>query len=120
MTANRESSSKAQDPIEAILEALPARVFYLTASGKDLWCRRPYTFVFSTAAAAERFARQMGSELDLVPIGVAATELVSEQGLQALRDQSVTRIFVDPTIDAESGDVHGAILRIERPNLPQT
>jgi len=108
------------DPIEAILAALPARVFYLTASGKDLWCRRPYTFVFSTAPAAERFARQMGSELDLVPIGVASTELVSEAGLKALRDQSVTRIFVDPTIDEQSGDVHGPILRLELPNVPRS
>ena len=102
-----------QDPIAAILAALPAKVFYLTASGKDLWCRRPYTFVFSTGPAAERFARQMGSELDLVPIAVAATELVSKEGLEALRRQAVTRIFVDPTIDEQSGDVHGAILRLE-------
>lgn len=103
------------DPIQAILAALPARVFYLTASGKDLWCRRPYTFVFSTGAAAERFARQLGTDLDLVPIAVATTELVSTDGLAALRRQAVTRVFVDPQIDEATGDVHGAILRLETP-----
>jgi hypothetical protein len=103
------------DPLARILQALPARVFYLTASGKDLWCRRPYTFVFSTAAAAERFAREVGTELDLVAIGVSATELVSESGLQALRAQAVTRVFVDPSVDAATGDVHGTILRLELP-----
>ena len=113
-----ENSEHKPDPIETILAALPARVFYLTASGKDLWCRRPYTFVFSSAPAAERFARQMGSELDLVPIGVSAIELVSTEGLKALREQMVTRIFVDPTLDEASGDVHGPILLIEQPNLP--
>ncbi len=100
------------DAIAALLHTLPARVFYLTASGKDLWCRRPYTFVFSTGAAAERFAHQLGSELDLVAIAVATTELLSKEGLAALRDQAVTRIFVDPQIDAASGDVHGAIVRL--------
>lgn len=103
------------DPLADVLAALPARVYYLTASGKDLWCRRPYTFVFSSSSAAERFARQMGSELDLVPIAVAATELVSRDGVDALRRQAVTRIFVDPQIDAASGDVHGQILRLEAP-----
>ena len=103
------------DPLALILAALPARVFYLTASGRDLWCRRPYTFVFSSAHAAERFAGQLGTELDLVPIAVAATELVSTEGLESLRTQQVTRIFVDPEIDAASGDVHGQVLRIETP-----
>jgi hypothetical protein len=103
------------DPIATILATLPARVFYLTASGKDLWCRRPYTFVFSTSSAAERFVTQLGTELPLVPIAVATTELVSRDGLDALRRQAVTRIFVDPQVDAASGDVHGTILRLETP-----
>ena len=103
------------DPIAAILAALPARVFYLTASGKDLWCRRPYTFVFSTSGAAERFATQMGTELELVPIAISTTDLVSTDGLEGLRKQAVTRIFVDPQVDAATGDVHGAILRLETP-----
>ena len=113
------TDSPTHDPLVDVLAALPARVYYLTASGKDLWCRRPYTFVFSTSAAAERFARQMGSEIDLVPIAVAATELISQDGVDALRRQSVTRVFVDPQIDPTSGDVHGTILRLEAgPDTP--
>jgi hypothetical protein len=103
------------DPIATILATLPARVFYLTASGKDLWCRRPYTFVFSSSRAAERFATQVGTELELVPIAIATTELVSRDGLEGLRKQAVTRIFVDPQVDQASGDVHGTILRLETP-----
>jgi hypothetical protein len=110
-----DPGATARDAISAILAALPARVFYLTASGRDLWCRRPYTFVFSTSAAAERFARQLGTELELVPIAVATQELVSAESLAALRRQAVTRVFVDPEIDAASGDVHGQILRLETP-----
>lgn len=101
-----------EDPVAQILAVLPARVFYLTASGKDLWCRRPYTFVFSTARAAERFAAQLGTELDLVPIAVSATELLSTEGLRGLRDQQISRVFVDPSIDEATGDVHGKILRL--------
>ena len=103
------------DPIAEILSALPPRVFYLTASGKDLWCRRPYTFVFSSSRAAERFATQLGTELELVPIAVATTDLVSADGVSALQRQQVTRIFFDPQIDPSSGDVHGTILRLEMP-----
>lgn len=94
---------------------LPAKVFYLTASGKDLWCRRPYTFVFSTSRDAEKFARKMGTELDLVPIAVSATELLSTEGLRGLREQQISRIFLDPSIDDQTGDVHGQILRLEVP-----
>ena len=106
------------DPVAKILAALPAKVFYLTASGKDLWCRRPYTFVFSTARAAERFATQLGTELDLVPIAVESAELISTEGLRGLRNQQVSRVFVDPAIDEATGDVHGQILRIESEALP--
>jgi hypothetical protein len=110
-----EDEPESERALAAILTALPARVFYLTASGKDLWCRRPYTFVFSTGQAAERFAAAMGSELDLVPIAVATTELISTEGVAALRRQAVSRVFVDPQIDPVSGDVHGQILRLETP-----
>ncbi len=103
------------DPVARILAVLPAKVFYLTASGKDLWCRRPYTFVFSTARAAELFAIQLGTELDLVPIAVAATELISTEALRGLREQHISRVFVDPSIDEVTGDVHGQILRLEVP-----
>jgi hypothetical protein len=98
---------------ESILAALPARVYYLTTTGKDVWCRRPYTFVFSTRGAAERFATQLGTELPLLPIAIATTDLLSAGGLDTLRGQAVTRVFVDPQVDAASGDVHGTILRLE-------
>ena len=104
------------DPVAKILSILPAKVFYLTASGKDLWCRRPYTFVFSTSRDAEVFARKMGTELDLVPIAVSSTELLSTEGLRGLRDQQISRIFLDPSIDDTTGDVHGQILRLEVPS----
>jgi hypothetical protein len=38
---------------------------------------------------------------------------VSEDGLAAMRQLRVTRIFVDPEIDPQTGDVFGKILRIE-------
>ena len=114
-----DRSADVDGPLAEILAALPAKVFYLTASGRDLWCRRPYTFVFSTSRAAEQFATAMGTELELVPIAVAATELLSTDGVESLRRQQVTRIFVDPKMDAASGDVHGQVLRIESPpNAP--
>jgi hypothetical protein len=99
--------------VGSIIAALPARVYYLTTSGQDVWCRRPYTFFFSTSGAAERFATQVGTELPLVPIAVATTDLVSAEGLEALRRQAVTRVFLDPQLDESSGDVHGTILRLE-------
>jgi len=37
-----------------------------------------------------------GTELDLQPIGVASKELVSEEGIAAMNQLAVTRIFVDP------------------------
>jgi len=92
--------------------ALPERVWYLTSSGQDMWCRRPYTFFFSSSEAATRFAAAMGTDLPLEPIGVASRELVSEQTVAALRRLEVTRVFVDPEIDPETGDVFGKILRI--------
>ena len=108
-------TASSEDPVAKILSMLPARVFYLTASGKDLWCRRPYTFVFSTARGAELFAARLGTELDLVPIAVSSTELLSSEGLRGLREQQISRVFVDPSIDEQTGDVHGQILRLEVP-----
>ena len=94
---------------------LPDRVWYLTESGRDMWCRRPYGFFFTSAEAASRFAAQMGSSFRLEPIGVAAKELVSAEGVAALRRLELSRLFVDPEIDPASGDVYGKILRIEEP-----
>jgi hypothetical protein len=95
-----------------LIAALPDRLYYLTSTGRDMWCRRPYGFFFTSAEAASRFAAEM-SELELSPIGVAARELVSEDGLAALRKLEVGRVFIDPRRDPESGDVFGTILRIE-------
>lgn len=81
-----------------------------------MWCRRPYSFFFSTSDAASRFARDMDTGLELSPIGIDAKELLSEPGLQALRLQQVTRIFFDPSIDPDSGDVFGTILRLAEMN----
>src|SRR5688572_2717442 len=52
----------------------------------------------------------MGTELELEPIGVASKELISEEGVAAMRHNEVTRIFVDPRIDPQTGDVFGPIL----------
>jgi len=54
----------------------------------------------------------IGTELDLAPIAIASKELVSAEGIAAMRDLDVTRIFVDPRIDPDTGDVFGTILRI--------
>ncbi|HEX2574184.1 MAG TPA: hypothetical protein VH877_31850 [Polyangia bacterium] len=91
---------------------LPDRVWYLTTSGQDMWCRRPYTFFFTTNEAASRFAAEMGSGFALAPIGIAAKELVSREGIEALRRLEVTRIFIDPSIDPKTGEVFGTILRL--------
>ena len=102
-------------PAEAhadLISFLPDRVWYLSQTGADMWCRRPYSFFFSTSAAAIRFASEMAAELDLSPLGVDTKELLSEPGLQTMRLQQVTRIFFDPSIDPQSGDVFGTILRL--------
>ena len=77
-----------------------------------MWCRRPYSFFFSTSAAAAQFAEEMDVDLELSPVGVDTSELLSEPGLQSLRMQQVTRVFFDPSIDPASGDVFGTILRL--------
>ena len=52
-------------------------------------------------------------EVQTEAIGLSAKELVSEDGLAAMRGLRVTRIFLDPEIDAATGEVFGRILRIE-------
>ncbi len=94
------------------LAALPGVVWYLTSNGRDMWCRAPYGFFFSSAQAASEFARAQ-SQLELVPIGVQSHQVLSSQATRALREMQVTRIFIDPQVDATSGDVFGTILRIE-------
>jgi hypothetical protein len=98
--------------LEALVELLPPRVWYLTSNGSDLWCRRPYSFLFSTGEAAESFALAMGTDDRLFAIGIDASALVSGDVLGGLRDNAVTRLFLDPALDPDSGDVHGKILRL--------
>jgi len=92
---------------------LPERVWYLTASGRELWCRRPYTFFFSSSEAALAFAAKMGTAFELQPIGVSSKELVDATSVEALRRQQISRIFLDPQFDDATGDVFGKILRLE-------
>jgi hypothetical protein len=99
-----------------LISALPPRVWYLTSNGDTMWCRRPYCFWFSTGEAAAAFAKAMGTDEELSPIGMDARDLVTDEALAALRDLEVTRIFIDPQIDADSGDVHGTIVRLESLN----
>jgi hypothetical protein len=98
--------------LERLVELLPPRIWYLTSNGQDMWCRRPYGFLFSTGQAAEAFARAMGTGEQLFAIGLDAGALVSDEMLAGLRNTAVTRLFIDPAIDPDSGDVHGQILRL--------
>jgi hypothetical protein len=95
-----------------LVEVLPPRIWYLTSNGQDMWCRRPYGFLFSTGPAAEEFATKMGTGEDLFAVGLDAGNLMSDEMLSGLRNSAVTRLFIDPTFDTASGDVHGTILRL--------
>ena len=99
-----------------LVSHLPERVWYLTSNGTDIWCRRPYGFFFSTSDAAEKFAREFGSEYGLSPIGLDRGDLMRDEVLDAFRTLEITRLFVDPAIDPESGDVFGKILRLAEIN----
>lgn len=92
---------------------LPDQIWYLTESGHEMWCRRPYGFFFSSSEAASRFAGELGSAFSLMPIGLKSKELISQEAVDAMRRIGVTRLFIDPRIDPQSGDVFGKILRIE-------
>jgi hypothetical protein len=98
--------------MQRLVELLPSRIWYLTSNGSDMWCRRPYGFLFSTGQAAESFAAQMGTGEQLFAIGVDAGAMISDELLGGLRETAVTRLFIDPKIDPESGDVFGTILRL--------
>jgi hypothetical protein len=105
-------AAMAQPEIPDFVSLLPDRIWYLTQSGQDMWCRRPHGFFFTSSQAAVEFAAAIGTALDLQPIGVASKELVSEEGITAMNRLAITRIFVDPRIDPATGDVFGTILRI--------
>ena len=98
--------------LDQLIGILPPRIWYLTSNGSDMWCRRPYGFLFSDGESAESFARAMGTGDALFAVGIDARALISDEMLDGLRGSAVTRIFVDPAIDETSGDVHGQILRL--------
>ena len=98
--------------MQQLVELLPARIWYLTSNGQNMWCRRPYGFLFSDGNAAETFAKAMGTGEELFAVGCDAGAFMSDEMLDGLRNSAVTRIFIDPAIDPESGDVHGKILRL--------
>jgi hypothetical protein len=101
-----------QPEIPDFVSILGERIWYLTQSGRDMWCRPPHGFFFSSSEAAVAFAAAIGTQLELAPIAIASKELVSTEGIDAMRRLEVTRIFVDPKIDSETGEVFGTILRI--------
>ena len=98
--------------MDQLIDLLPPRIWYLTSNGSDMWCRRPYGFLFSTGPAAETFARAMGTGDELFAVGMDTSALISGSMLDGLRASAVTRLFLDPAIDDTSGDVHGRILRL--------
>jgi hypothetical protein len=98
--------------MQQLVELLPPRIWYLTSNGSDMWCRRPYGFLFSTGHLAETFAKAMGTDEALFAIGMDAGALMTDDVLDGLRNTAVTRLFIDPAIDPASGDVHGKILRL--------
>src|SRR5688572_29482480 len=97
---------------QQLVDTLPPRIWYLTSNGSDMWCRRPYGFLFSSGQAAETFAKAMGTGEELFAIGIDVGNLISDAMLEGFRNTAVTRLFIDPAIDPDSGDVHGKILRL--------
>ena len=98
--------------MQELVTLLPPRIWYLTSNGTDMWCRRPYGFLFSTGQAAETFAQAMGTGEELFALGLDAGNLINDDMLAGLRNSAVTRLFIDPAIDPANGDVHGKILRL--------
>jgi hypothetical protein len=98
--------------LQGLVDLLPPRIWYLTSNGQDMWCRRPYGFLFSTGQAAEAFAHAMGTDEKLFAIGLDAGALLSDEVLGGQRNTAVTRLFNAPAVDPASGDVHGKILRL--------
>ena len=101
-----------QPELPDFVAILPDRVWYLTQSGRDMWCRPPHGFFFTSSEAATAFAAAVGTELELAPIAIASKELVSDRGhrrdARPRRDPDLRRSALDP----ETGDVFGTILRI--------
>jgi hypothetical protein len=114
--ADQNDSDADVTTMDQLVSFLPPRIWYLTSNGQDMWCRRPYGFLFSTGTAAEAFAKSMGTGEELFAVGLDAGELISDEMLDGLRNTSVTRLFIDPTIDPDTGDVFGKILRLATAN----
>ncbi len=98
--------------MQQLVDTLPPRIWYLTSNGQDMWCRRPYGFLFSSGQLAEAFAKEMGTGEELFAVGLDAGAFLSDDMLAGLRNTAVTRLFIDPSIDPANGDVHGKILRL--------
>ena len=108
----RRGMSEPDVTLRELVDVLPPRIWYLTSNGQDMWCRRPYGFLFSTGQGAEAFAKAMGTGDDLFAVGLDVGALLDEVMLAGLRNSAVTRLFIDPAIDPDNGDVHGKILRL--------
>ena len=80
--------------LQGLVELLPPRIWYLTSNGQDMWCRRPYGFLFSTGQAAETFASAMGNGETLFAIGLEAGALISDEVLAGLRNNEIGRAHV--------------------------
>ncbi len=98
--------------MQQLVDVLPPRIWYLTSNGQDMWCRRPYGFLFSTGQSAEEFAKKMGTGEELFAVGLDAGNLLTDEMLDGFRNTAVTRLFIDPAIDPDTVDVHGKILRL--------
>lgn len=98
--------------MQQLVDLLPPRIWYLTSNGTDMWCRRPYGFLFSTGPSAEEFAKKMGNDAELFAVGLDAGNLLSDVMLDGLRNNALTRLFIDPAVDPDTGDVFGKILRL--------
>ncbi len=107
-----DTEGNADITMQQVIDLLPPRIWYLTSNGQDMWCRRPYGFLFSNGVAAETFAKTMGTGEELFAIGTDAGALLSNEILEGLRNSAVTRLFIDPEFDQASGDVFGKILRL--------
>lgn len=112
----RSGSNWPARAVPEFISYLPPRVWYLSQSGRDMWCRRPYAFFFSSSAAAAAFATAMKTGFALSPVGLDSTQLISSDAVDAMRSQEITRVFIDPQVDPETGDVYGTILRFSAPN----
>ncbi len=101
--------------IEQLSDHLPDQIWYLSDDGRNLYCRRPYSFLFSSAEAAVVFARAFGvAELSVV--GIDSKHIASEAFVGAFRAMAVSRLFLDPSVDTATGDVFGTILHFQDAN----